>query len=139
MNPFKKKEEPKPVDRSKKPQKYWSAFEDFPVGCEDTFARTRCKLGQKARISFDLCPVCHSRSTFHSSRTSGGQARHRVLPLENITHMDVRYGESCLITRKYDLCLRCGHEWCCELYVWEYQEKQKWTVSGEEQDMIGGE
>lgn len=90
-------------------------------------------LAHKFHISKHKCPQCGSRRTFHSIRVRDLEPRLRRTGMfyEN-TLREITGDKAFLNTRmigKYDLCLKCGHEWLFEMFCWELHEKHKKLAS----------
>jgi len=78
-------------------------------------------LSNKWRISFDVCPVCKSKKTFHVERKKTLEERFMktgILYENCFDEMHRDNGNTALFV-KFDLCLKCGYKWPMEIYCYE--------------------
>jgi len=69
------------------------------------------KLISKDKISFHKCPFCKSEDTFHKRREGD---------LGNcFTHATKDSDSNFSVAFKEDLCMKCGHMWIFEVFVYE--------------------
>jgi hypothetical protein len=77
-------------------------------------------LQEVYEIGYNKCPLCKSKKTYHSTRL----AKDVTLPNTIATTIRGEDGLETLI--KKDICLKCGHSWVGQMYIWKVYVKDTW-------------
>lgn len=72
-------------------------------------------------MNLNKCPACQSEETFHHQRLKDLEARlqKKGLIYENVFRSFSRTEENSHILTKYDICLKCSHEWAFQIFVYD--------------------
>ncbi len=99
----------------------WREIEDNELQPGDTqyIGDKKYVLSEVYEIGYDKCPVCKSTKTYHSTRLKQDVTKPNTIA----THLDDA-GLHTLI--KKDICLKCGHSWVGQMYIWEVYSKPTW-------------
>jgi hypothetical protein len=79
------------------------------------------KLTFKRMFNLNVCPHCGSEDTFHRARLLSMEERlqEQGIIYENVFRTIHRTEENSSILAKYDLCLKCSHEWVFQIFVYD--------------------
>ena len=105
-------EKGKPIQKTHYEDEVRSAYEEIEVGGHFVYkSGEKIEILFEKRISFHKCPICKSTDTFHKAmgkirKIDGNVFKELSLERDNE-----------LLSKKYDLCFKCGHEWAMEVWV----------------------
>jgi len=99
-----------------------SAYDRIPIGGQFWFGAFKFQLIAKYRVGLiasgqSTCPYCKSHKTYHSEMS-------RLKVNENIYRYAQRLENDIVQFNKHDLCLKCGREWVCELFMYKIIDRK---------------